>query len=340
MPQKIESKSDELAVDIDTKPLIHDFKSDNISGATINERIGLELMRIGATILAPFEFIGFSLCAKLVRNIFRSKRSIRLKMDDDSYFEYPYGDGYWGVLLYNKKSYAPDIEPYLATFSDLPYIFIDCGSNYGYMSVLVSSRKYGSKTAIAIEADQNNFHRTVTNAELNGNRFEYRHNAVFSQSGETVVLGGSKHEARSISQNVPTGTMENVETLALNDLTGWLDSHDKQSPIVLKLDVEGVEIDAMKGADQLLERDCLIVYEEHGSDETHEVSRYMKDELGMRLFVGDENQVNMREIVDYVDLDNLKTNKRKGYDLFASVSELWIDRLQKLKSTSDKQAAS
>ena len=336
MLERILSKNDELGGVIVTRPLIHDFRSGSISGATINERIGLELMRFGATILAPFEFIGFSWCAKLVRNIFHSKRSVRLKMDDDCYFEYPYGDGYWGVLIYNKKSYAPDIEPYLETFSDLSYIFIDCGSNYGYMSVLVSSQKYGSKTAIAIEADKNNYCRTVLNAELNGKRFEYRHNAVYSKSGEIVSLGGSKHEARSIIQNIPNENMEKVETLALNDLTGWLDNKGNQSPIVLKLDVEGVEIEAMKGADQLLKRDCLIIYEEHGSDKTHEVSRYMKDALGMRIFVGDENRVNMREIVDYADIDCLKTNKRKGYDIFASASELWIDRLQKLQLVSDK----
>jgi len=306
--------------------IVHNFQSGRISGAGVVERIGLELMRLSSKILAPLEFTGFSWSARIVRTLFPSKRPVRLILGEDSAFEYPYGDGYWGVLLYNKKPYAPEVEPYLKAMADIPYAFIDCGSNYGYMSVLVSSPEYGSKPAIAIEADQTNYNWTARNAEINGDRYEHRHNAIFSKSGEIVSLGGAKHESRSIVGDIDASMSEEVETLALDDLTGWLNLQDEKQ-VVLKLDVEGVEIDALKGAKKLLKRGCLIIYEEHGADMTHEVSRYLMDELGMRLFLGDEDRMNMREITSYSELDAIKTNPRRGYDLFASSDDFWVERL-------------
>ncbi|MCP4074116.1 MAG: FkbM family methyltransferase [Hyphomicrobiales bacterium] len=313
--------------------IIHDFQTGRISGAGISERIGLELMRLGANILAQFEFVGFSWIARIARSIFRSSRPVRVIFSKDCVFEYPYGDGYWGVLLHNKITYAPEIEPYLKAFSNIPYVFIDCGSNYGYMSVLTSSAEYGSKPTIAVEADRQNFQMTARNAEINGSRYTFRHNAVFSKSGEKVTLGGTKHEARSINQDIQAGHLEEVDTLALDDLSSWLNDQADNLPVILKLDVEGAEIDALKGAGTILERDCLIIYEEHGADKSHEVSRYLKDVLGMRLFASDEKRLQITEISNYDELDVLKTNPRKGYDLFASFNDFWIEHLGQLNNT-------
>ncbi len=309
----------------------HEFHNGRISAAGFTERIGIGLMRTGAYALAPFEFFGFSWLSRIVRSVFRSNETIQVRFSEDCVFEYPYGDGYWGTLLYNKQTYAPDVEPYLKSFADIDYAFIDCGANFGYMSVVVSSAEYGSKPAIAIEADPENYRKTVRNSELNGSRYDCRHNAVFSQSGKKVRLFGAKHEARTIVEEGGGQSRYEVETFALNDLIGWLRKHGDPA-IVLKLDVEGVEIDALAGADRILSQDCLISYEEHGSDPLHEVSRHLKENLGMRLFIGADNILHIREITDLADLASIKSNSRKGYDLFATKSDLWIDRLTGLNA--------
>ncbi|MEP3277936.1 MAG: FkbM family methyltransferase [Stappiaceae bacterium] len=312
----------------------YEFHNGRISGAGVAERIGIGLMRSGAHVLAPFEFLGFSWISRIVRSVVRSNEKIQVRLFEDSVFEYPYGDGYWGVLLYNKQPYAPDVEPYLKSFADIDYAFIDCGANFGYMSVVVSSAEYGSKPAIAIEADPQNYEKTVRNSELNGSRYDCRHNAVFSESGKVVKLFGAKHEARTIVEEAGGQGQFEVETLALNGLSGWL--HQQGSPaVILKLDVEGVEIDALAGADEILAHDCLISYEEHGSDPSHEVSRHLKEKLGMRLFLGAENTLHIREIIDFADLDSIKSNARRGYDLFATNSAFWIDRLSTINVESD-----
>ncbi len=313
----------------------HDFDTGRISGAGFVERTGIELMRAAAYVLAPFQFTGFSWAARIVSSVFRSDKQVQVKFADDCIFEYPYGDGYWGVLLYNKSTYAPDVEPYLKSFADIDYAFIDCGSNYGYMSVLVSSQQYGSKPSIAIEADPANYNKTAQNSKINGNRYDHRHNAVFRESGKQVTLFGAKHEACSMLEEVGGGARAQVETLALNDLSGWLE--DKGSlPTILKLDVEGVEIDVLQGAGYILNGDCLINYEEHGAEKTHEISRYLKDQLGMRLFLGDDDGKSMREITSWTELDELKTNPRWGYDLFATSSKFWLKRLEAMALNNNK----
>jgi len=307
----------------------HDFTTGRISGTGIVERIGMELMRAAAYALAPVQFTGFSWAARLVSSLFKSDKQVQVKFADDCIFEYPYGDGYWGVLLYNKSTYAPEVEPFLKSFCDVDYAFIDCGSNYGYMSVLVSSAQYGSKPSIAIEADLENYRKTARNSKLNGNRYDHCHNAIFRESGKQVTLFGAKHEAFSMLEEVGGGARAQVETLALDDLSGWLKKQGNL-PTILKLDVEGVEIEALKGASNILRGDCLINYEEHGAEKTHEISRYLKDKLGMRLYLGDEDGKKMREITSWTQLDELKTNPRWGYDLFAASSTFWIEKLEAL----------
>lgn len=305
----------------------HDFRTGRIEGATLVERIGLELMRIAAFILAPFAFFGFSYAARLVRGIFRSSRAIWVRFADDCVFEYPYGDAYWGRLLYNRETYGPEVEPFLRFVRDTRYAFIDCGSNFGYMSVLTTSRDFGSQPTIAIEADAENYKLTVRNARINGERYEHRHNAVFAQGGSKVGLYGTKHEARSIVETAGDRPYDEVTTIAIDDLLDWVAAHGKNIPVVIKLDIEGVEIEALKGAKRMLDRDCLIIYEEHGSDKTHEVSRHIKEQMGYRLFFDDRPRLS--ELTSWKQLDALKVHRRQGYDLFATVSQFWIDRISR-----------
>lgn len=309
--------------------IYHDFHTGRITGGGVLDRIGMELMRTAAFILAPIEFFGFSWAAALVRSIFRGQNQVQVKLSQDTIFEYPYGDGYWSMLLYNKMAYSPEIHGYLKSFTDIDYAFIDCGSNFGYMSVLVSSDAFGNKPAIAIEADPENYQKTVHNANLNGKRFDHCHNAVFDESGKKVPLFGAKHEAFSLRSEEGDHARAEVETLALDDLSGWLERQGNPKSI-LKLDVEGVEIDALKGAGKILKNDCLVIYEEHGSDIDHEISRYLKSHLNMRLYFGGSDGKKMTEITSFDEISKLKTSKRYGYDLFATASDFWVDRLNRL----------
>jgi hypothetical protein len=59
---------------------------------------------------------------------------------------------------------------------------------------------------------------------------------------------------------------------------------------VIKLDVEGVEIEALSGAQGLLQRDCVVICEEHGLDRTHGITRHLIEALALGVFVYDEGE--------------------------------------------------
>ncbi|MBA5735409.1 FkbM family methyltransferase, partial [Escherichia coli] len=71
------------------------------------------------------------------------------------------------------------------------YTLIDCGANYGYWSVMVSSQRFGSRPSIAMEPSSRNFPRLAHNAKINGGRFEAINAAIGSARG-TARLSGNR----------------------------------------------------------------------------------------------------------------------------------------------------
>jgi len=304
-------------------PIMYDFASGQVEGGSLSERIGIMLMRIAAKITGYRQFYGFSHLSKMIRFVFPGKNLIQTNMAKDFIFCFPYGDAYWGRLLDNSQKYEADVEALLRLVIDTDYAFIDCGANYGYMSALASSPGLGSKPAIAIEADHESYEILVHNAKINAGRFEPRHNAIYSKSGNTVQIFGDKHESRSIHSDDGQARGD-TQTLAIDDLKPWIE-RNKKKHVVIKLDVEGAEIDAVKGAKNVIKGDCMIVYEDHGSDRDHEVSRFLKDQCLMKIFHFDGEI--MQEVVDYGTLDAIKKNPRYGYDLIATKSPFWLEKL-------------
>ncbi len=309
-------------------PVLHDFKSSALQNANMIEKLGIFGLRIAAQLTKPIEYVGYSKAAGLIKVFLPSKRTVRTQLFDDTFFEYPYADSYWSRLAYNGDVYARAEEDFLMAMNNVNYAYIDCGANFGYMSSIVTSEAYGQKPAIAIEADPNTFQTLQHNAELNKNRFEIRHNAIFSKSGEMVNIHGDKHEARSILDEEGNRGNGNVATLALDDLSDWLQKQ-KSEALILKLDVEGVEIDALKGANALLVQNTLIMFEDHAADKTHEVSNYLMNELGMRIFYSEKQ--GCRELKNIDEVANVKVNSRVGYDFLATKSEFWISQIENCK---------
>ncbi len=301
-----------------------DRRTGRLTGASGAERLGLAATRTAATVLRPFHDFGFSYAARAFAAALPSGKTVHIRFPDGSVFAFPYGDRYWSFLLTRGRAYAKEIEDVLAAFADEPFAFVDCGANYGYFSVLLSGERYGRHPSVAIEAAPDTYAWLARNAALNDGRFVTLNRAVSSRSGETVQLYGAKHEARSIAgEGAPVGE---VETIALDDLLDRPEFAASES-IVLKLDVEGAEEPALEGARRMLEREVLLIYEEHGSDPSHALSRHLKEGLGMRLFAAEPGGV--RELDSVTELDRMKRSRRWGYDFFATRSLYWIERLQR-----------
>ena len=102
---------------------------------------------------------------------------------------------------------------------------------------------------------------------------------------------------------------------------------DASRPLVIKLDVEGVEIEALRGARGMLAGDCLVVCEEHGSDRKHSVSRYLMEENSLSLIVFDPAVRRFVRLDDLRLLDRMKRHRWVGYNVFATSGRSWKERL-------------
>ena len=235
-------------------PIQFDRASGALEGANLWERTAALALSTGSKISSHFSHRGYNLCANLLRKTL-PERNIAIKLNPDAMFEFPYGDGYWSKLLNRSYHYEDELELLFRDSIDVDYTLLDCGANYGYWSVLVSSKPFGSHKAIAIEPSGQNFPKLANNARVNGNRFETMKCAIGATRG-TARLSGTKHEAFSIAGD-QSADGEEVPVIALDNLIddGKIAAGGKY---LIKLDVEGVEIEAIKGGARLLQADSVI----------------------------------------------------------------------------------
>jgi FkbM family methyltransferase len=309
-----------------TPPIQFDRASGVLEGANAWERLAAVALTLGSKISSNFSHRGYNGCANLLRKAL-PERDIQIKLSDDATFAFPYGDGYWSKLLNRSFAYEDELDLLFRASADVDYTLLDCGANYGYWSVLVSSKPYGAHKAIAIEPSGANFPKLANNAQINNNRFDVMKCAIGAGRG-TARLSGTKHEAFSIAGG---DSGEEVPVIALDNL---LDD-GKVSPggkFLIKLDVEGVEIEAIKGGARLLKEDSVILCEEHGNDPNHTVSRFILEQTPMKLIVYDPRSNRMETVTELSILDRIKVSTNVGYNVFGTASAFWQDRISALNA--------
>jgi FkbM family methyltransferase len=314
-------------------PIQFDRASGALEGANPWERLAAVALTLGSKISSNFSHRGYNMCANLLRRTLPA-RDIDIRLNSDAIFAFPYGDGYWSKLLNRSFAYEDELELLFQDSADVDYTLLDCGANYGYWSVLVSSKPFGSHKAIAIEPSGQNFPKLANNARINGNRFEAMKCAIGAARG-TARLSGTKHEAFSIAGDQTDG--EEVPVIALDNLIddGKVAAGGK---FLIKLDVEGVEIEAMKGGTRLLLGDSVILCEEHGNDPLHTVSRYILDQTPLKLIVYDPYSNRLETVTDLSILDRIKVSTHVGYNVFGTASAFWLDRINALNAKAARRA--
>jgi FkbM family methyltransferase len=311
-------------------PIQFDRDTGSLTGAGAWERLIALGLIAGSKVTAPFSHRGYIRAANLLRTTV-PERDVQVALTKDAVFAFPFSEGYWSKLLDRGFNYEEELEIFLRDAIDVDYTLIDGGANFGYWSVLASSPTYGSKRVIAIEPSSENFGRLERNKALNGNRFTTLKCAIGATSG-TARLSGIKHEAFSIAGDQ---SGEEVKVIAIEDLVteGMIVAEGKY---LIKLDVEGVEIDAVKGCGRLLETDSVILCEEHGSDPHHTVSRYIFDR--MMLIAHDPDTGRFVRLKDLSMLDRIKISPSAGYNVFGTTSPFWLGRFDRMNENVARRA--
>jgi len=313
-------------------PIQFDRTTGVLEGANAWERFAALALVSGSKVASTFSHRGYNKCANLLKTML-PERDIAIKLNSDATFAFPYGDGYWSKLLNRSFAYEDELELLIQDSMNVDYTFIDCGANFGYWSVLVSSAPYGSHKSIAIEPSSQNFVRLKNNVEINGNRFEIMKCAIGAERG-TARLSGTKHEALSIAGDATIG--EEVPVIALDGLLddGKIPADGKY---LIKLDVEGVEIEAIKGGTRLLQGDSVILCEEHGNDPAHTVSRYILEQTPLKLIVYDPRSHRLETVTELSILDRIKVSSNVGYNVFGTASTFWQDRITALNAKASRR---
>ncbi len=315
-------------------PIIFDRVTGAMTGANAWEYcIGLALMA-GSKVGSLIGHRGYNTAANTLKMLL-PVRDINVMLSPDAAFSFPYGDGYWSKLLNRNFLYEEELELLLLDSKDVDYILLDCGANYGYWSVMVSSKRFGSHKAIAIEPSSLNYPRLAHNAKINGNRFEPLNAAIGSARGK-ANLSGTKHEQFSIA-GAPGAGGEEVDVVALDNLIedGKIPAKGKY---LIKLDVEGVEIEAMKGGKLIAQTDSVFICEEHGNDPTHAVTRYIVEQTPMKAIIHDPVTDRFEPVTSLAILDRIKTMSHVGYNVFATSSAFWESRIYALNSGNARRA--
>ena len=302
----------------------YDRQSGNLSGASLVDQMAVYALQIGSVVTRPFGHRGYGWGCDVVSSAV-AQRDIVVGLNADARFAIPFCDRYWSRILNDRYDYEEEIEVFLKSVADIRYTFVDCGANFGYWSVLASSEPFGRQTVLAIEASPDNAARLALNAGLNGNRYCCVNAAIGGSTGGFVRIAGRRHEAFS-TYAVADDDHGAVRRVSLDGLLGSV--LDAEAPTVIKLDVEGVEIEAIEGAKTLLSGDSLVICEDHGSDRAHGVSHHLMNEAGLRLYIFDPAACRFVRVEGPAVLDRVKQYRWVGYNVFATRSPVWEDRLR------------
>lgn len=259
---------------------------------------------------------------KIIAFFISKKKNEKLKINSDTYFSFLLKDPYYNRLIYPKFKYEPEIEYILRKLKKTNFLFIDAGANYGYWSVLVSSKEFNKKKVIALEPLKSNFTFLKKNQTYNKNRFKILNIGVGERKKKTKIFYNDKTSNVGASI-LNDGKKKYSETIKIDKIDNILLKR-KEKKFVIKLDVEGNEINTLIGSKKILKKNCLIVYEDHGNDNLHLNTKYLWKK---KYSIYYSNGKSISKIDKLNELNDIKRIKHKGYNFIATKSSLFKKKL-------------
>lgn len=295
-----------------TDPIIVD---QNITEYSFREKMIVKLISAFGSISCNFNFKGFWHASNLIGKLADRNRLASAKLGSSSVFHFRLRDPYWNRLLSRKYQYEKEISDAFSILSKIDkVIFLDCGANYGYWSLLAADKSVSFSHVYAIEASRLNYKYLSINNDANGGIINTINKAIYSISGE--ILSFSDDDSSHANSKIDKSGSDDgsVETISIDDI---VEKYDAELPVLIKLDVEGAEIDALIGAETTLQRQCCIIYEDHGSDQDSRVTEWILKNSDYSVYWIGSDCEKIIKINSTEQLSPIKTNKKVGYNFFA-----------------------
>ena len=146
--------------------------------------------------------------------------------------------------------------------SENKILFIDCGCNYGFYSFYTASLSKKNQI-ISIDASKNTLNEFIKNLNLNNfKNINFLNYAVSNSIDENISFNESINdwESSQTHKNFELNSELKVKTITIDSLLK--DYNLYKYLVVIKLDIEGNEINAIKGALKVIKKsDPLIIIE-------------------------------------------------------------------------------
>ena len=204
-----------------------------------------------------------------------------MEFEPGCFFETDVFEPYWGPTIIGRRPYEPEIRLLLCRLRDLKPVFVDCGANYGYWSIVSTGPMIGWQHAVAIEANPSTFRGLCRNARLNGHRFQCQNYAISDRSGNEVSLSAAESHARTHVAQGSDDRGPRVRTITIDDAleeAGFSDA----GRFLIKLDIEGHEVSAFKGARRVREQEHVLVFEDWSRNDFSTMRDFIS--RGYRIF--------------------------------------------------------
>ena len=141
-------------------------------------------------------------------------------------------------------------------------LFIDCGCNYGFYSFYTASLSKKNEI-ISIEASKKTSEEFIKNQNLNNFRnITFFNNAVSNLDGEYIKFYESVNDWESSQTHSKFKSISEVSVQSIQIDSLLKDYSLNECVVIIKLDVEGNEINVIKGALEIIKKsEPLIIIE-------------------------------------------------------------------------------
>ena len=137
--------------------------------------------------------------------------------------------------------------------------FIDCGCNYGFYSFFAASLSK-KNIILSIEASRKTSEEFIKNQNLNNfQNISFFNKAISDIDGKNVVLNESKNDWESSQTHSDFEKLltTNIETIRIDTLARKYNFENFQT--IIKLDIEGNEMNALQGAIDLIKKTSPLI---------------------------------------------------------------------------------
>lgn len=257
-----------------------------------------------------------------VITFYNTKELVKIKKNG-YFFIFKLNDPYYSRLISNYYCYEIEISNFIKFIKGYDFNFYDLGANYGYWSIIFSNLKE-CKYCCAVEPLRNNFKFLQINNKLNNNKFTTYKRLIGDGKNEKTKIYYDKNIPNNVGSSTTLKKI-NYEFVKQIKIDSLLIKKDRNLNII-KIDIEGEEINAIKQIIKLKLKNYILIYECHGKDKDHNVSRFL---LNNNFKVFDFSiSGNIKQIDDISLLNKIKSKSNKGYNFIAlNLNNILNDRI-------------